>query len=108
MPWSYTQYFASSWLENLGHGRSGCILTGAGTAGPVIWYGVEDFNHDGNLDVALCGNDFGTETGNGRYDALNSLLLSGDARKFYGTNHFAKRPLYSGRCQSAGKIKRAK
>jgi ASPIC and UnbV/FG-GAP-like repeat len=39
---------------------------------------VDDFDGDGNLDVLMNGNDFGTEIGIGRYDALNGLLLKGD------------------------------
>lgn len=39
---------------------------------------VDDFDGDGNLDVLLNGNDFGTEVSIGRYDALNGLLLKGD------------------------------
>ncbi len=39
---------------------------------------VDDFNDDGNLDVIINGNDFGGEVTNGRFDALNGLLLSGD------------------------------
>jgi hypothetical protein len=39
---------------------------------------VDDFDGDGNLDVLINGNDFGTEIGIGRYDALNGLLLKGD------------------------------
>jgi hypothetical protein len=45
---------------------------------------VDDFDGDGNLDVLLNGNDFGTEVGIGRYDALNGLLLKGD-----GAGNFA-------------------
>jgi len=41
---------------------------------------ADDFNTDGNLDVALCGNDFGNEVTNGRYDAMNGLVLSGDGK----------------------------
>ncbi len=41
---------------------------------------VDDFDGDGNLDVLINGNDFGTEIGIGRYDALNGLLLKGDGR----------------------------
>ncbi|GGA88957.1 VCBS repeat-containing protein [Puia dinghuensis] len=44
---------------------------------------VDDFDGDGNLDVLINGNDFGTEVGIGRYDALNGLLLKGD-----GTGNF--------------------
>jgi hypothetical protein len=39
---------------------------------------VDDFDGDGNLDVLLNGNDFGTEVSVGRYDALNGLLLKGN------------------------------
>lgn len=41
---------------------------------------VEDFNGDGNLDVAISGNDYGTEVATGRYDALNGLVLKGDGK----------------------------
>jgi hypothetical protein len=41
---------------------------------------VDDFDEDGNLDVLISGNDYGTEVGIGRYDALNGLLLMGDGR----------------------------
>ena len=39
---------------------------------------AEDFDGDGNLDVLINGNDYGTEVSVGRYDALNGLLLKGD------------------------------
>jgi len=41
---------------------------------------AEDFDGDGNLDVLINGNDFGTEASVGRYDALNGLLLKGDGK----------------------------
>jgi hypothetical protein len=44
---------------------------------------VDDFDGDGNLDVIMNTNDYGTEVGTGRYDALNGLLLRGD-----GTGNF--------------------
>lgn len=37
-----------------------------------------DFDGDGNLDLVINGNDYGTEVTVGRYDALNGLLLKGD------------------------------
>ena len=37
-----------------------------------------DFDGDGNPDVLINGNDYGTSIGIGRYDALNGLLLKGD------------------------------
>jgi enediyne biosynthesis protein E4 len=39
---------------------------------------AEDFDRDGNLDLVINGNDFGTEVSVGRYDALNGLYLKGD------------------------------
>ncbi|HEV9036696.1 MAG TPA: VCBS repeat-containing protein [Puia sp.] len=37
-----------------------------------------DFDGDGNLDIVMSGNDYGTEVSTGRYDAMNGLLLRGD------------------------------
>jgi hypothetical protein len=41
---------------------------------------VDDYDGDGNLDVLINGNDYGTEVSVGRYDALNGLLLKGDGK----------------------------
>ena len=41
---------------------------------------VADFDGDGNLDVVINGNDYGTEVGTGRYDALNGLMMKGDGK----------------------------
>ncbi len=49
---------------------------------------VDDFDEDGNLDVLINGNDYGTEVGTGRYDALNGLLLKGD-----GAGNFRPLPI---------------
>ena len=38
---------------------------------------VDDFDGDGNLDVVMNGNDYGTELTTGRYDAFNGLMLKG-------------------------------
>jgi len=37
-----------------------------------------DYDGDGNLDILVNGNDFGTEVSTGRHDALNGLLLKGN------------------------------
>ena len=47
---------------------------------------ADDFNGDGNLDVLINGNDFGTDVSVGRYDALNGLLLSGDGHDGFVPN----------------------
>ncbi len=41
---------------------------------------AEDFDGDGLLDLAISGNDYGTEVATGRYDALNGLFLKGDGK----------------------------
>src|SRR4029079_14425586 len=41
---------------------------------------VDDFDGDGNLDLIINGNDYGTEGTVGRYDALNGLMLKGDGK----------------------------
>jgi hypothetical protein len=41
---------------------------------------VDDFDGDGNLDVVINGNDYGTELTTGRYDALNGLMMKGDGK----------------------------
>jgi len=41
---------------------------------------ADDFDGDGNLDVLINGNDFGTEVSVGRYDALSGLLLKGNGK----------------------------
>jgi len=41
---------------------------------------VDDFDGDGNLDVLISGNDYGTDVSIGRYDALNGLLLKGNGK----------------------------
>jgi hypothetical protein len=39
-----------------------------------------DFDGDGNLDVVMNGNDYGSDASVGRYDALNGLMLKGDGK----------------------------
>ncbi|HEV8504033.1 MAG TPA: VCBS repeat-containing protein [Chitinophagaceae bacterium] len=39
---------------------------------------ADDFDGDGNLDVLISGNDYGTDVAIGRYDGLNGLLLKGN------------------------------
>ena len=41
---------------------------------------VDDVNQDGRPDVLLSGNDYGTETFTGRYDAFTALYLQGTGK----------------------------
>ncbi|MEP7280015.1 MAG: RNA-binding protein, partial [Bacteroidota bacterium] len=73
--------FESSYLENLGNGKFKLhALPMIAQTAPLYAMVVDDFNKDGNIDVAINGNDYGTETGNGRYDAMNGLVILGDGR----------------------------
>ena len=81
--------FASYYIENIGQGKYKLhALPVMAQLAPLYGMVAEDFNQDGNLDIAINGNDFGTEVGNGRYDAMNGLLLLGD-----GKGHFANQSI---------------
>lgn len=71
----------SCYLRNEGNGKFTMIpLPYAAQVSLINGMMVDDFDGDGNLDVLLNGNDYGTEVSIGRYDALNGLLLKGDGR----------------------------
>ncbi len=74
-------YFESSYLKNLGNGKFKVLPLPAVTQYSCINGMVaDDFDGDGNLDVLMNGNDFGTEVSVGRYDAGNGVLLKGDGQ----------------------------
>lgn len=80
-------WMASSYIENLGGGKFKLQeLPLEAQLAPVNGLVTEDFTGDGIPDLLLSGNDFGTEVGMGRYDALNGLLLVGSgAGGFHAT-----------------------
>ncbi|MEP7258482.1 MAG: VCBS repeat-containing protein, partial [Flavitalea sp.] len=72
-------FFSSAYIENLGNGKFAMHeLPWLAQMAPVYGMVTDDVNGDGNLDLVLVGNDFGTEVAVGRYDALNGLVLLGD------------------------------
>ena len=74
-------YSLSSYLRNDGNGKfTITALPGQAQVSVLNGITVEDYNGDGNLDVVINGNDYGTEVSVGRYDALNGLLLMGDGK----------------------------
>jgi len=88
-------YFQSAFIKNNGEG------TFQMTALPYhaqlsCVYGMvcEDFNGDGNLDVILTGNDYGTEVAVGRYDAMNGLLLTGDGQGNFAAQTIMKSGIF--------------
>ena len=69
----------SCFIRNDGNGKFTMIpLPSAAQVSVVNGMIADDFDGDGNLDVLMNGNDFGTHISIGRYDALNGLLLKGD------------------------------
>jgi hypothetical protein len=73
--------FKTCYLRNDGNGKFTMIPMPVEAQVSVI-NGMEtgDFDGDGNLDVVMNGNDYGSEAAVGRYDALNGLMLKGDGR----------------------------
>ncbi|WP_184548207.1 VCBS repeat-containing protein [Mucilaginibacter sp. FT3.2] len=55
---------------------------------------ADDFDADGNLDLLINGNDFGTDVSIGRYDALNGLLLKGNGKGGFSPLSIARSGIY--------------
>lgn len=55
---------------------------------------ADDFDADGNLDLLINGNDFGTDVSIGRYDALNGLLLKGNGKGDFAPLSIARSGIY--------------
>ncbi len=73
--------FKSCYLKNNGNGKFEMqALPVMAQLAPLNGMVVDDFDNDGNIDVAICGNDYGNEVANGRYDAMNGLVLLGDGK----------------------------
>jgi hypothetical protein len=73
--------FRSSFCRNDGNGKFTLIsLPSQAQISIINGMTVDDYDNDGNLDIVLNGNDWGTEVSVGRYDALNGLLLKGDGK----------------------------
>lgn len=77
--------FENSIVKNLGNGKFQILpLPYQAQYSCINGMLAEDFDGDGNLDLLINGNDFGTEVSVGRYDAGNGLLLKGDGKgNFY-------------------------
>jgi hypothetical protein len=53
-----------------------------------------DFDNDGNLDLVMNGNDYGTDVSIGRYDAMNGLFLKGDGRGGFSARSILQSGIY--------------
>jgi hypothetical protein len=74
-------YLLSSFIRNDGKGKFTISpLPSQAQVSVLNGITVDDFNGDGNLDLVINGNDYGTEVSVGRYDALNGLFLKGNGK----------------------------
>lgn len=74
-------YFENSYLKNMGNGKFQLFpLPIQAQFSCMNGMLAEDFDGDGNLDLLINQNDFGTEVSIGRYDAGNGLLLIGNGK----------------------------
>ncbi|MBX9892087.1 MAG: FG-GAP-like repeat-containing protein [Chitinophagaceae bacterium] len=74
---------SSGWIENTGNFTfTFHALPPVAQLAPIYGILVQDINNDGWLDLILNGNEFSMTPALGRNDALNSLVLLGDGKKF--------------------------
>ncbi|TAH09919.1 MAG: RNA-binding protein [Sphingobacteriia bacterium] len=73
--------FNSSWVENKGSFNFVLHdLPREAQFAPIYGIVAKDFDGDGNIDLALNGNEFSMSPSLGRYDALNGLILKGNGK----------------------------
>jgi len=87
--------FQSCYLRNDGAGKFTFIpLPQEAQVSVVNAMVVDDFDGDGNMDILINGNDYGTEVATGQYDALNGLLLKGDGAGGFSPQSIQKSGIY--------------
>ena len=75
---------SSSYIQNKGAGKFEMTALPIQAQFSVLnGMQVDDYDGDGNLDILMNGNDYGTEVSVGRYDALNGLLLKGNGKGLF-------------------------
>jgi enediyne biosynthesis protein E4 len=73
--------FHTCWIENKGDMQFALHHLPSQTQwAPVYGIVLNDFNADGNIDIALNGNEFSMAPSLGKYDAFNGLILQGDGK----------------------------
>jgi hypothetical protein len=74
-------WMKSGYVENQGGGKFTLReLPFRAQFAPLFGMIAEDFDQDGNLDLMLSGNDYGSEVSVGRYDAMYGLVMKGDGK----------------------------
>jgi hypothetical protein len=73
--------FSSSFIRNNGNGTFTMEpLPAMAQYSAINGMVADDFDGDGNLDICMNTNDYGTVPSYGRYDALDGLVLRGDGK----------------------------
>lgn len=87
--------FKSSFCRNDGNNRFTLIpLPSKVQFSAVNGMITDDFDGDGNLDVLINGNDYGTEVLVGQFDASNGLLLKGNGHGDFTALSFAESGIF--------------
>lgn len=91
----HANYFSSAYLKNDGKSRFTVIPLPTQAQFSVLnGFSVNDFDRDGNLDILMNGNDYGTEPLIGRYDAFNGLLMKGDGKGSFAPQSIFQSGIY--------------
>ena len=91
----HANYFSSVLLLNDGKGKFTMKpLPAQAQFSAVNGITVDDYDGDGNLDLVINGNDYGTEPLLGRYDALNGLFLKGDGNGNFSPQSILQSGIY--------------
>ena len=92
---SKVNWFQTSFIKNNGKNNYTISpLPPLAQLAPVYGMITDDFNDDGNLDVALSGNDYGGEVSTGRYDAMKGLVMLGDGKGNFIPQSISQSGLY--------------
>lgn len=98
------QTFATTYFENLGNGTFvGLPLGNMAQITSVNDMAIEDFDNDGNLDIVLAGNLYGSEVETPRNDAGSGLFMKGD-----GVGGFTSIPMYKSGLYIPGETRQIK
>jgi hypothetical protein len=85
----------TSIIKNIGNGKFSITpLPIAAQTAPVYGMIAKDFDHDGNLDLVMVGNDFGMEPFTGRHDAFMGLYLKGNGKGAFSSLSIAQSGLF--------------
>jgi hypothetical protein len=84
-------FMSSIWVENLGGGKFKMhALPNEAQIAPLYGMQCQDVDGNGTTDLVLVGNDYGMETGQGRADALNGLVMLNRGNGRFDPQRFGK------------------